>query len=94
VQGDDVDAARCEFEPKGVGQRPFGSLGRAVGAEAGLAGRSDTGAGMIKNDSAIGSPMQISTTVLFLSTAESSFINGEMITADGGLSMNGDVHMQ
>jgi meso-butanediol dehydrogenase / (S,S)-butanediol dehydrogenase / diacetyl reductase len=59
-----------------------------------VAGRSDSGAGMIKNAAAIGNPMQIATTALFLSTAESSFINGELITADGGLSMNGDVHMQ
>jgi NAD(P)-dependent dehydrogenase (short-subunit alcohol dehydrogenase family) len=59
-----------------------------------VAGRSDSGAGMIKNASAIGNPMQIATTALFLSTADSSFINGELITADGGLSMNGDVHMQ
>jgi NAD(P)-dependent dehydrogenase (short-subunit alcohol dehydrogenase family) len=59
-----------------------------------VAGRSDSGAGMIKNAGAIGTPMQIATTVLFLSCDESSFINGELITADGGLSMNGDVHMQ
>jgi NAD(P)-dependent dehydrogenase (short-subunit alcohol dehydrogenase family) len=58
-----------------------------------VAGSSDTGAGMIKDASAVGSPMQIATTVLFLSCDESSFINGEMVTADGGLSMNGDVHM-
>ena len=58
-----------------------------------VAGRSDTGAGMIKNVAAIGTPMQIATTALFLSTPESSFINGELITADGGLAMNGDVHM-
>jgi meso-butanediol dehydrogenase / (S,S)-butanediol dehydrogenase / diacetyl reductase len=59
-----------------------------------VAGTSDTGAGMIANASAIGNPMQIATTALFLSTSESSFINGDLITADGGLSMNGDVHMQ
>lgn len=58
-----------------------------------VAGRSDTGAGMIKDASAIGNPMQIANTTLFLSTDDSSFINGELITADGGLSMNGDVHM-
>ncbi len=59
-----------------------------------VAGTSDTGAGMIANASAIGNPMQIATTALFLSTSESSFINGDLITADGGLAMNGDVHMQ
>ena len=59
-----------------------------------VAGRSDSGAGMIKNSAAIGNPMQIATTALFLSTDDSSFINGELITADGGLTMNGDVHME
>jgi NAD(P)-dependent dehydrogenase (short-subunit alcohol dehydrogenase family) len=58
-----------------------------------VAGRSDTGAGMIKDTSAIGNPMQIAMTTLFLSTDESSFINGDLITADGGLGMNGDVLM-
>ena len=59
-----------------------------------VAGRSDSGAGMIKNSAAIGNPMQIANTALFLSTDDSSFINGELITADGGLAMNGDVHME
>ncbi|MGD9794152.1 MAG: SDR family NAD(P)-dependent oxidoreductase [Acidimicrobiia bacterium] len=59
-----------------------------------VAGSSDTGAGMIKNSAAIGNPLQIATTALFLSCADSSFINGDLITADGGLAMNGDVHMQ
>jgi NAD(P)-dependent dehydrogenase (short-subunit alcohol dehydrogenase family) len=58
-----------------------------------VAGSSDTGAGMIKNASAIGNPMQIAKTTLFLSCDDSSFINGDLITADGGLAMNGDVHM-
>jgi NAD(P)-dependent dehydrogenase (short-subunit alcohol dehydrogenase family) len=56
-----------------------------------VAGSSDTGAGMVVGP--IGNPMQIASAALFLSTAESSFINGDLITADGGLSMNGDVHM-
>jgi NAD(P)-dependent dehydrogenase (short-subunit alcohol dehydrogenase family) len=56
-----------------------------------VAGSSDTGAGMVVGP--IGNPMQIASTALFLSTTESSFINGDLITADGGLSMNGDVHM-
>jgi len=59
-----------------------------------VAGRSDSGAGMIKNQSAVGHPMQIASAALFLSTSDSSFINGELVTADGGLAMNGDVHMQ
>jgi NAD(P)-dependent dehydrogenase (short-subunit alcohol dehydrogenase family) len=58
-----------------------------------VAGRSDTGAGMIKDQALVGNPMQIATTALFLSCDESSFINGDLITADGGLSMNGDSHM-
>jgi NAD(P)-dependent dehydrogenase (short-subunit alcohol dehydrogenase family) len=58
-----------------------------------VAGRSDTGVGMVKDAALIGKPMEIATTALFLSTQESSFINGDLITADGGLSMNGDVHM-
>jgi meso-butanediol dehydrogenase / (S,S)-butanediol dehydrogenase / diacetyl reductase len=58
-----------------------------------VAGSSDSGAGMIKDQSAIGNPMQIANTALFLSTDDSSFINGDLITADGGMSMNGDVHM-
>jgi meso-butanediol dehydrogenase / (S,S)-butanediol dehydrogenase / diacetyl reductase len=58
-----------------------------------VAGSSDKGSGMIKNSAAIGNPMQIAKTVLFLSTEDSSFINGDLITADGGLAMNGDVHM-
>jgi NAD(P)-dependent dehydrogenase (short-subunit alcohol dehydrogenase family) len=56
-----------------------------------VAGRSDTGAGMVKGP--IGNPTQIANTILFLSSPDSSFINGELITADGGLQMNGDVHM-
>jgi meso-butanediol dehydrogenase/(S,S)-butanediol dehydrogenase/diacetyl reductase len=58
-----------------------------------VSGSSDSGAGMIKDANAIGSPMQIANTVLFLSTDDSSFINGDLITADGGVAMNGDVHM-
>ena len=58
-----------------------------------VAGSSDTGRGMIKDATAIGNPTQIATTALFLSNSDSSFINGELITADGGLTMNGDVHM-
>jgi NAD(P)-dependent dehydrogenase (short-subunit alcohol dehydrogenase family) len=58
-----------------------------------VAGKSDTGAGMLKDEAAIGNPTQIATTALFLSTGDSSFINGDLITADGGLAMNGDVHM-
>jgi hypothetical protein len=38
-------------------------------------------------------PLHIATIALLLSTADSSFIKGGLITADGGLAMNGDVHM-
>jgi meso-butanediol dehydrogenase/(S,S)-butanediol dehydrogenase/diacetyl reductase len=58
-----------------------------------VAGSSDTGAGMVKDKSLIGNPMQIALTTLFLSTDDSSFINGDLITADGGMAMNGDVLM-
>ena len=37
--------------------------------------------------------MQIATTVLFLSSDESSFINGDLITADGGVTIDGDALM-
>lgn len=73
---------------------PYGIRCNAIIVGRVVAGRSDSGAGMIKNSAAIGNPMQIADTTLFLSTDDSSFINGELITADGGLSMNGDVHME
>jgi NAD(P)-dependent dehydrogenase (short-subunit alcohol dehydrogenase family) len=40
---------------------------------------------------ATGSPMQIATAALFLSCSESSFVNGDIITADGGVSMGSSV---
>ena len=42
----------------------------------------------------IGHPMQIASTALFLASSESSFINGDLITADGGVIMDGDVYTQ
>lgn len=74
--------------------KPYGIRCNAIIVGRIVAGRSDTGKGMIKDQSVIGNPMQIATTVLFLSTDESSFITGDLITADGGMHMNGDVHME
>lgn len=59
-----------------------------------VSGRGDSGVGMSKDRAGgIGNPMQIAATALFLASDESSFVNGELVTADGGVSMNGDVHM-
>jgi meso-butanediol dehydrogenase / (S,S)-butanediol dehydrogenase / diacetyl reductase len=54
-----------------------------------VSGRGDSGVGLTDN-AHVGNPMQIATTTLFLSTAESSFINGDLVTADGGHSIDGD----
>ncbi len=59
-----------------------------------VSGRGDSGVGMTKGGlSTVGNPNQIAATALFLASDESSFITGELIVADGGLAMNGDVHM-
>lgn len=59
-----------------------------------VSGRGDSGVGLSKDGiGGIGNPMQIASTALFLAGDESSFINGELLTADGGVGMNGDVHM-
>ena len=59
-----------------------------------VSGRGDSGVGMTKDRiGGIGSPTQIASTALFLASDESSFINGDLITADGGVAMDGDVHM-
>jgi NAD(P)-dependent dehydrogenase (short-subunit alcohol dehydrogenase family) len=54
-----------------------------------VSGRGDSGVGLTDN-AHVGNPMQIAATTLFLSTAESSFINGDLVTADGGHSIDGD----
>jgi len=58
-----------------------------------VAGRGDSGVGMTTGrPCGIGNPMQIASTALFLSTDESGFINGDLITADGGVIIDGDVY--
>lgn len=58
-----------------------------------VAGRGDSGVGLTSGKPwSIGNPMQIATTALFLSSDESSFINGDLITADGGVIIDGDVY--
>jgi NAD(P)-dependent dehydrogenase (short-subunit alcohol dehydrogenase family) len=51
-----------------------------------VSGGNDRGPQM-KDAYVTGSPKQIATTALFLSCPESSFVNGDIITADGGVSM-------
>ena len=59
-----------------------------------VSGRGDSGVGVSDNRlGGVGNPMQIATTALFLASDESSFTNGELLTADGGVSIDGDVHM-
>jgi len=58
-----------------------------------VAGRGDSGVGMSKAANSIGNPGQIAATALFLASDESSFINGDLITADGGVTINGDLLM-
>jgi NAD(P)-dependent dehydrogenase (short-subunit alcohol dehydrogenase family) len=59
-----------------------------------VSGRGDSGVGLSKDRSGgIGSPMQVANAALYLSSDESSFVNGELITIDGGVQMNGDVHL-
>ena len=60
-----------------------------------VSGRGDSGVGMAAGKPwGIGHPMQIASTALFLASSESSFINGDLITADGGVIMDGDVYTQ
>lgn len=60
-----------------------------------VSGRGDSGVGMTAGRPwGIGHPMQIASTALFLASSESSFINGDLITADGGVIMDGDVYTQ
>ena len=58
-----------------------------------VSGRGDSGVGVNNRLGGVGNPMQIATTVLFLSSDESSFINGDLITADGGVTIDGDALM-
>lgn len=58
-----------------------------------VSGRGDSGVGVNNRKGGVGNPLQIATTVLFLSCDESSFINGDLITADGGVTIDGDALM-
>jgi NAD(P)-dependent dehydrogenase (short-subunit alcohol dehydrogenase family) len=58
-----------------------------------VSGRGDSGVGVNNRQGGVGNPMQIATTVMFLSSDESSFINGDLITADGGVTIDGDALM-
>jgi meso-butanediol dehydrogenase / (S,S)-butanediol dehydrogenase / diacetyl reductase len=74
--------------------RPLGIRCNCIVVGRVVSGRGDSGVGLSdQRFSAIGNPMQIASTALFLASDESSFINGDLITADGGQQMNGDVHM-
>jgi NAD(P)-dependent dehydrogenase (short-subunit alcohol dehydrogenase family) len=53
-----------------------------------VSGRSDSGE-LLGDLAYIGNPMQIATAALFLATEESSFMNADLITVDGGASMLG-----
>ena len=55
-------------------------IGRVVSS------RSDSGV-MVGDPAFVGAPMQIATAALYLSTPDSSFMNGEVITVDGGSSV-------
>jgi NAD(P)-dependent dehydrogenase (short-subunit alcohol dehydrogenase family) len=58
-----------------------------------ISGRGDSGVGLAKDARGIGNPMQIARTALFLASDDSSFVNGELITADGGIQMDGDAQL-
>jgi NAD(P)-dependent dehydrogenase (short-subunit alcohol dehydrogenase family) len=57
-----------------------------------VAGGNDRGPQM-KDAYATGGPMQIASAALFLSCPESSFVNGDLITADGGVSMGSSAQL-
>jgi NAD(P)-dependent dehydrogenase (short-subunit alcohol dehydrogenase family) len=70
---------------------PFGIRCNCIVVGRVVAGGQDRGPDMM-NRRGVGGPMQIATAALFLSSQDSSFINGDVITADGGISMNADVN--
>jgi NAD(P)-dependent dehydrogenase (short-subunit alcohol dehydrogenase family) len=74
--------------------RPHGIRCNCIVVGRVVAGRGDSGVGLSDaRFGGVGTPMQIATTALFLASDESSFINGDLITADGGQQMNGDVYI-
>jgi meso-butanediol dehydrogenase / (S,S)-butanediol dehydrogenase / diacetyl reductase len=61
-----------------------------------VSGRSDSGVGIGLTGgrlTRIGNPMDIAYTAVFLASDESAFITGELLTADGGAGINGDISM-
>ncbi len=45
----------------------------------------------VENPAFVGTPMQIATIARFLASDDSSFITGDLITADGGMDMHGNI---
>lgn len=73
---------------------PYGIRTNCIVVGRVVSGRGDSGVGLSKDRvGGIGNPLQIAATALFLASDEASFINGELVTADGGVTMNGDVHL-
>ncbi len=70
--------------------QPFGIRCNAIVVGRVVASKGDSGPA-IENQAFVGSAMQIATTALFLATEDSSFITGELITADGGMDMHGNI---
>lgn len=62
-----------------------------------VSGRSDSGVGIGESTGGrltrVGNPMDIAYTAAFLASDEAAFITGELLTADGGAGINGDLAM-
>ncbi|MHB8662134.1 MAG: SDR family NAD(P)-dependent oxidoreductase [Acidimicrobiales bacterium] len=62
-----------------------------------VSGRGDTGVGVGTSTGGrltrIGNPMDIANAAVWLASDESAFVTGQLITADGGMSINGDIAM-
>jgi NAD(P)-dependent dehydrogenase (short-subunit alcohol dehydrogenase family) len=62
-----------------------------------VSGRGDSGVGIGSGSGGrltrLGNPMDIAYTACFLSSDEAAFVTGDLITADGGFSINGDAVM-
>jgi meso-butanediol dehydrogenase/(S,S)-butanediol dehydrogenase/diacetyl reductase len=68
---------------------PLGIRCNAIVVGRVVANSNDSGQQLPHDRRLIGHPMQIASTALFLASSESSFITGELVTADGGLGMAG-----
>jgi NAD(P)-dependent dehydrogenase (short-subunit alcohol dehydrogenase family) len=62
-----------------------------------VAGRGDSGVGIGSGTGGrltrLGNPMDIAYAAVWLASAESAFVTGQLVTADGGMSINGDALM-